>query len=153
MGGAVLAGAAAGGAYYKRDDLTQGFTWATDHLRYAGNLWDEAALAKRVEDLIDIENEHGVIFRTFVSIVFVPHQNSETHLYGFIDCTPFCHPNHPNTLPLAPSLCFPNTKVVRKPILFQQPMVSLQTRLRATQGCSLNRRTMDMISLASRALT
>jgi len=66
VGGAVLAGAAAGGAYYKKDDLTQGLTWATDHLKYVGNLWDEAVLAKRVEDLVDIENEHGVIFRMFV---------------------------------------------------------------------------------------
>jgi hypothetical protein len=62
MGGAVLAG----GAYYKRDDLTQGLTWATDHLKYVGNLWDEAALAKRVEDLVDIEKDHGVVFRTSV---------------------------------------------------------------------------------------
>lgn len=66
VGGAVLAGAAAGGAYYKREDLTQGLIWATDHLKYAGNLWDEAALAKRVEDLVDIEKEHGVVFRTSV---------------------------------------------------------------------------------------
>jgi len=80
VGGAVLAGlgAVAGGAYNKRDDLTQGVTWETDHLKYAGDLWDEATLAKRVEDLIDIENEHGVIFRTFVRL-FVPHQISVTH--------------------------------------------------------------------------
>lgn len=65
-GGAVLAGAAAGGAYYAREDLTQGLTWATGHLVYVGSLWDQAALEKRVEDLVDIETEHGVIFRTSV---------------------------------------------------------------------------------------
>ena len=64
MGGALLAGAAAGVAYYKRDDLTQGLTWATDHLKYVGNLWDIEGLEKRVEDLIDIEKEFGVVFRT-----------------------------------------------------------------------------------------
>lgn len=64
VGGAFLAGAAAGGAYYKKDDLTQGLTWATDHMKYVGNLWDEAALDQRVEALIDIERDHGVIFRT-----------------------------------------------------------------------------------------
>ncbi|KAF8914182.1 hypothetical protein CPB84DRAFT_1758632 [Gymnopilus junonius] len=64
IGGAILAGAAAGAAYYRRDDLTQGLTWATDHLKYVGNLWDVEGLEKRVEDLIDIEKEHGVVFRT-----------------------------------------------------------------------------------------
>lgn len=68
VGGAVLAGAAAGGVYYARDDLTQGLTWATDHLVFVGNLWDQAALEKRVEDLVDIEKEHGVIFRTLVHL-------------------------------------------------------------------------------------
>ena len=66
VGGAILAGAAAGGAYYKRDDLTQGLSWATDHMKYAGNLWDEQALNQRVEALIDIEKEQGVTFRTLV---------------------------------------------------------------------------------------
>ena len=64
LGGALLAGAAAGSAYYKKDDLTQGFTWATDHLKYVGCLWDETALDQRVEALIDIEKDQGVIFRT-----------------------------------------------------------------------------------------
>ncbi|KAF8812245.1 hypothetical protein BYT27DRAFT_7086925 [Phlegmacium glaucopus] len=69
VGGAILAGAAAGGAYYKRDDLTQGLSWATDHMKYVGNLWDEEALNQRVEALIDIEEEHGVIFRTLYAIL------------------------------------------------------------------------------------
>lgn len=37
VGGAMLAGAAAGGAYYKRNDIgagyTVGYTWATDHMK------------------------------------------------------------------------------------------------------------------------
>ncbi|KDR83957.1 hypothetical protein GALMADRAFT_111021 [Galerina marginata CBS 339.88] len=69
VGGAVLAGAAAGVAYYKKDDLTLGFSWATDHLKYVGNLWDEAGLDQRVEALIDIEKEHGVVFRTLYSLL------------------------------------------------------------------------------------
>lgn len=66
VGGAILAGAAAGGAYYKRDDINVGFTWATDHMKYVGNLWDEGALKKRVDALIDIEEQEGVLFRTSV---------------------------------------------------------------------------------------
>jgi len=69
VGGAILAGAAAGVAYYKKDDLTQGFSWATDHLKYVGNLWDVESLDQRVEALIDIEREHGVVFRTLYSIL------------------------------------------------------------------------------------
>ncbi|KAF8969448.1 hypothetical protein BDZ97DRAFT_1962349 [Flammula alnicola] len=67
VGGAILAGAAAGGAYYKKDDLTQGFSWATDHMKYVGNLWDEAALEQRIEALINIERDHGVVFRNLYS--------------------------------------------------------------------------------------
>ena len=68
VGGAIVAGAVAGGAYYKKDDLNQGLSWATDHMKYVGNLWDEEALNQRVEALIDIEKERGVTFRTLVNI-------------------------------------------------------------------------------------
>jgi len=67
VGGALLAGAAAGTAYYKRDDLGFGYKWVTDHMRYVGALWDEAALHRRVDALVEIEQEMGVIFRTFYS--------------------------------------------------------------------------------------
>ncbi|TFK43728.1 hypothetical protein BDQ12DRAFT_675456 [Crucibulum laeve] len=69
VGGAILAGAAAGGAYYKREDLGQGYSWATDHMKYVGCLWDEDALKQRVETLIDIEEQEGVIFRTFYTVL------------------------------------------------------------------------------------
>ncbi|TFK22337.1 hypothetical protein FA15DRAFT_671630 [Coprinopsis marcescibilis] len=65
IGGAVLAGAAAGGALYARDQLTQGYTWATDHLKYVGTLWDEPSMKARVESLVDIEEQDGVVFRNF----------------------------------------------------------------------------------------
>ncbi|KAF9464385.1 hypothetical protein BDZ94DRAFT_1256321 [Collybia nuda] len=69
VGGAILAGAAAGGAYYKRDDINEGFTWATDHMKYVGNLWDENTLKKRVDALIDVEEQEGVLFRTFYTLI------------------------------------------------------------------------------------
>lgn len=34
-----------------------------DHMKYVGNLWDEATLNKRVETLVDIEEAQGVVFR------------------------------------------------------------------------------------------
>ena len=58
------AGAAAGAAYYKRDEIGVGYTWATDHMKYVGTLWDEDALHKRVNDLMEIEERMGVLFRT-----------------------------------------------------------------------------------------
>ena len=63
VGGALLAGAAAGGAYYARDHLNTSYTWLMDHMKYVGNLWDEATLNKRVETLVDIEEAQGVVFR------------------------------------------------------------------------------------------
>ena len=81
VGGAVLAGAAAGGVYYAREDLTQGLSWATDHLVFVGNLWDQAALEKRVDDLVDIEKEHGVIFRTSVPLhYFISNAHQRAHV-------------------------------------------------------------------------
>ena len=64
VGGALLAGAAAGTAYYKRDEIGVGYTWATDHMKYVGTLWDEDTLHKRVNDLMQIEEKMGVLFRT-----------------------------------------------------------------------------------------
>ncbi|KAK0230978.1 hypothetical protein IW262DRAFT_1453901 [Armillaria fumosa] len=83
VGGALLAGAAAGGAYYRRDDLGVGYTWATDHMKYVRNLWDEPALRQRVEDLVDIEEQEGVIFRVFYTYlppVALVHPNARTFI-------------------------------------------------------------------------
>lgn len=65
----LAAGVAAGTAYYKRDDLALGYGWATDHMKYIGNLWDENAMRKRVEDVIDVEQEIGVLFRTIYTVL------------------------------------------------------------------------------------
>ncbi|KAG2156219.1 hypothetical protein DEU56DRAFT_225034 [Suillus clintonianus] len=69
VGGALVAGAAAGTAYYRRDDIGSGYSWATDHLNYVRNLWDEEALRKRMRDLIDAQVHLGVIFRSFYTLL------------------------------------------------------------------------------------
>jgi len=66
VGGAVLA--AAGGAYYQRDQLNNSIAWATDHMKFIGNLWDEATLKKRLDALVDVQRE-GVVFRTFYAFI------------------------------------------------------------------------------------
>lgn len=60
--GAVVAGAAAGAAYYKKEELTSSVGWAGDHLKYVGNLWDKQALQRRVDSLVAVRKESGVIF-------------------------------------------------------------------------------------------
>ncbi|KAG6911246.1 hypothetical protein DXG01_003113 [Tephrocybe rancida] len=69
VGGALLAGAAAGSAYYKREDIGSSFNWATDHMKYVGNLWDEAALSKRVESMMAMKEQAGVTFHTFYTLI------------------------------------------------------------------------------------
>jgi hypothetical protein len=60
--GAVVAGAAAGAALYKKEELTSSLGWTGDHLKYVGNLWDDKALRRRVDSLIAIRKESGVHF-------------------------------------------------------------------------------------------
>ncbi|KAI5117868.1 hypothetical protein M0805_006570 [Coniferiporia weirii] len=69
VGGLLLSGAAAGAAYYKRDELGLGYKWATDHMKYVGTLWDENKLRKRVEKLVEIEKSLGVTFRDFYTLL------------------------------------------------------------------------------------
>ncbi|KAF8524581.1 hypothetical protein BU17DRAFT_84618 [Hysterangium stoloniferum] len=64
-GAAILAGAAAGTAYYSREHVAFGWTWATDHMAYVKNLWDEKALTDRVGDVVRTGEELGVVFKTF----------------------------------------------------------------------------------------
>jgi hypothetical protein len=83
VGGALAAGAAVGGAYYKREDLGMGYTWATDHLKYVRNLWDEDALKRRVDSLLDVETEMGVVFRTCV-ILNIIQTRWDLYIYIYI---------------------------------------------------------------------
>ncbi len=67
LGGALFAGAAAGAAYYKREDIGASATWVTDHLRYVGKLWNKNELEARLDRVLQIESMQGVLFHTFFS--------------------------------------------------------------------------------------
>ncbi|OJT09035.1 hypothetical protein TRAPUB_60 [Trametes pubescens] len=67
VGGALIAGAAAGTAYYKRDDIGTSYAWVSDHMKYVGNLWSQAELEERLSKLLEIEARMGVLFHTFYS--------------------------------------------------------------------------------------
>ena len=64
VGGALVAGAVAGTAYYHRTDIETGYGALTEHMQYVGALWDKDALAVRVHRLVEGETKHGIVFRT-----------------------------------------------------------------------------------------
>ena len=65
VGGAVIAaGAAASATYYKKEEIGVGYTWAADHMKYVGNLWDEEVLNKRLDTVVDFDKKMGILFRT-----------------------------------------------------------------------------------------
>ena len=68
----VLASAAAGTAFYKRDDIGVGYTWVTDHLKYVGNLWNKDELEARLDKLFAIEAQMGVLFHMYARPARLP---------------------------------------------------------------------------------
>lgn len=69
VGGAMLAGAAVGTAYYHRPNIESGYGALTEHMQYVGALWDKDALARRVRNLVEGETKHGILFRTFYTLL------------------------------------------------------------------------------------
>ncbi|TFL00526.1 hypothetical protein BDV98DRAFT_549784 [Pterulicium gracile] len=63
VGGGLFAAAAAGAAYYNKDDIGAGYGWINDQLKYVGNLWDEKGMQARLDKLIDAHVKHGVFFQ------------------------------------------------------------------------------------------
>lgn len=63
IGGAVIAGATAGAAYMRRDDITSGYAWASDHMKFIGSLWDEKAMRERLDNLVAAHTDHGIVFK------------------------------------------------------------------------------------------
>ncbi|KIL70239.1 hypothetical protein M378DRAFT_175531 [Amanita muscaria Koide BX008] len=82
IGGAVLAGAAAGSAWYRREGLGQGYEWVSDHMKFVGNLWDEKVLQSRINTLIELEKSHGILFRTlYVLLPPTPPQHMSSRTF------------------------------------------------------------------------
>ncbi|KAJ1308952.1 hypothetical protein OPQ81_004635 [Rhizoctonia solani] len=77
VGGAIIAGAAAAGtAYWKRNEVAQygaqvaGVgTWLRDHMQYIGNLWDEEALKLRVDAIMELVEEGGLSFHNYYTVI------------------------------------------------------------------------------------
>lgn len=55
-----------------RRDFSRGLKWTTDYCKYLkDNLFNKELMKKRVEDLMKIEQDDGVIFRVFVPLCFI----------------------------------------------------------------------------------
>jgi hypothetical protein len=67
--GAVALGAAAGTAYYRREDFMNGWKWGFDHMTFVRNLWDDAAMKERLETLDRLSEERNIMFWKYVSFL------------------------------------------------------------------------------------
>jgi len=138
VGGAIIAGAAAGSAYYQREQLTSGISWATEHMQYVGNLWDEQALRKRIDALVRLDQE-GVVFRVWVALVgslfLCSSLADSTRLFPLVHL--LVHPAH--------SSCYPRDFHRNTLISFRQGTMLLQTNFKCILECSVERRMTDIM--------
>lgn len=104
VGGLLVSGAAAGAAYYKRDDLGMGYKWATDHMKYVGTLWDEKSLKKRLEQLVEIENNLGVTFREYDDYLHLSSAYADVTFFSYYTLLPPKPPQYqePRTFAILP---------------------------------------------------
>jgi len=64
-GAAAAVAGAAGAAYMSRNQITQGFSWASSHLEFVNCLARGAELQKRVESIVKLNEIHNVGFADF----------------------------------------------------------------------------------------
>ncbi|CAG8634480.1 3971_t:CDS:2 [Funneliformis caledonium] len=70
---AVGVGAVAAATYYHKDKVGKGVEWLGSHLEYVGVLFDEDALAERVENLVNVPD---IVFKCYYTQI--PPKNDES---------------------------------------------------------------------------
>lgn len=63
LGAVALGAAAAGTAYYRREDFMNGWKWGFDHMTFVRNLWDDAGMKERLDALDVLDRNHSIRFR------------------------------------------------------------------------------------------
>jgi hypothetical protein len=59
---AAFGAAAAGTAYYRREDLALGWKWGNDHMTFVRNLWDVDGLKNRLLICDELARTHNLWF-------------------------------------------------------------------------------------------
>lgn len=70
-GAFATAAAAVGGsvaAYYHREHIGGAYSWLTDHFEYVANLWDDSALRRRLNELV----ETRILFHAYYNVLPAP---------------------------------------------------------------------------------
>ena len=69
LGAVALGAAAAGTAYYRREDFMNGWKWGFDHMTFVKNLWDDGAMKERLETLDRLATERNIMFWKYVALL------------------------------------------------------------------------------------
>lgn len=62
----ALGAAAAGTAYYRREDFLNGWKWGFEHMTFVKNLWDDQAMKARLEGINELGEERKIVFTKWV---------------------------------------------------------------------------------------
>lgn len=65
LGAVALGAAAAGTAYYRREDFMNGWKWGFDHMTFVKNLWDDGGMKERLEALDTLERDRNIMFHKY----------------------------------------------------------------------------------------
>lgn len=68
LGAVALGAAAAGTAYYRREDFMNGWKWGFDHMTFVRNLWDDSGMKERLDALDRLGRDRDIMFNKYVRI-------------------------------------------------------------------------------------
>ena len=60
IGAVAIGAAAAGKAYYRREDFSNGWKWGNEHMTFVRDLWDADEMRGRLLDLDGLGKENGL---------------------------------------------------------------------------------------------
>ncbi|KAK4686754.1 hypothetical protein P7C73_g3373, partial [Tremellales sp. Uapishka_1] len=95
LGALALGAAAAGTAYYRRDDFVNGWKWGYEHMTFVRNLWDENQMKERLVLVEELAAKRNVRFWNFYTYLPPsPPKNLVGRTFSLLPTT--THPLYPN---------------------------------------------------------